>query len=99
MELGTRKSLVAYVSALKDRAGADGVAGIPATCPRDFAKGLHDSARRWKSICRQAVDLLSTHEFEVGGEDAREVLAETEGYARDIMVELDQLGYGQDGGR
>lgn len=86
---------MAYVSALKGRTGSLNEAGIPTTCPRDFAKGLHDSARRWESICRQAVDLLSIHEVEVGGEDAREVLAETEGYARDIMVELDQLGCGQ----
>jgi hypothetical protein len=91
MELGTRKSVVAYVSTLRNLSGAPDESGIPTTCPRDFAKKLHDSATRWESICRQAVALLSTYECEVDREDAREVLEEAEECARDIMVELDRF--------
>lgn len=87
MELGTRKSVLAYITALRERAGGLDE-GIPTTCPRDFAKGLHDSARRWESICRRAVELLSTYECEVDGEDAREVLEEVEEYSLDTMTSL-----------
>ena len=91
MNLGVRESVVSYAGALRSQSFELDKDGIPTLCPQVVARQMHESALRWEAICRQAVELLSTYEYEVRGDDPREVLEEAEEYAFDIVRELRQL--------
>jgi len=91
MQFGTRSSVVSYMTALKGQTRNANNDGGVASCPRTLAVGLLDSFLRWESICRRAVELLATYEYEVRGEDPREMMAEAEEVTLEIMMELGHL--------
>lgn len=60
---GTRSVAVACTSALGEASSGINESGVPTLSPLSLAEDIHQSSRRWESICRLAVDVKGSRQM------------------------------------